>query len=132
MYKVIHVCAVTERQKEGLRFKLDTTSVWFSISTCHRRQGVGLMHPVTPNRWALLLGKPLGKEAAPWWESMCSVNTDTNGSESLINLVAVSFPSADLGKVTGCEAWVARWGGGGALYDIQASGTWCSMNQSCP
>lgn len=50
--KVAHASAVTEGQREALRFKLDATCVWFSISTCHSRQAAGLMLSVTPNRWA--------------------------------------------------------------------------------
>lgn len=38
--------------REALRFKLDATCVWFSISTCHRRQGAGLRLYVTLNRCA--------------------------------------------------------------------------------
>lgn len=41
---------------------------------------------VTPRGWAPAC-KPPGTDAAPWWESMYSVNTAANGSESLINLV---------------------------------------------
>lgn len=62
--KVIRPSVVTESQREALRFKLDATCVWFSISTCHRRQAAGLMLFVTPNRWVLLC-KPLGMKAAP-------------------------------------------------------------------
>lgn len=46
---------VGEGQKEALRFKLDETCAWFSISTCHRRRAAGLVLPVTPNRWATAL-----------------------------------------------------------------------------
>lgn len=47
-----HASEETGRQRRALRFKLDAASVWFSISTCHRRRAAGLMLSVTPNRWA--------------------------------------------------------------------------------
>lgn len=48
---------------------------------------------------------------------MYSVNGEANGSESHKSCdVVVFFPSADLGKVAGWEAWLAR--GKKASYDI--------------
>lgn len=61
---------------------------------------------------------------------MYSVNREANGSESLINLVVLSFPSADLGGVCRMGSLRGERGGKTASHDIRASGARCAMNQS--
>lgn len=86
-----------------------------------------LWHPID----GFLLCKPLGTGAAP----LVGVNVfcKQGGKREWISHkscgVVASFPSADLGEVAGCKAWVGRGGEKKASYDVRASGARWAVNQ---